>query len=150
MLPSVGCAVADSVRSGAASIHAPLNSRCFESGFNLSRERGRMMQMKYLVVPLALIALALSATGARAQVSTTGSVTVTIEDQDNARVPGVTVTAAATDAVSRRSAVTDAEGNATLDGLAPSALYRITAELSGFKNLVRENILVRSGQTTTL
>src|SRR6185436_444611 len=93
---------------------------------NLSLERGRMMQMKYLALPLALIAFALSATGARAQVSTTGSVVVTIEDQDNARVPGVTVTASATDVVSRRSSVTDAEGNATLDGLVPSALYTIS------------------------
>ena len=51
-----------------------------------------MMQMKYLAVPLALMALALSATGVAAQVATTGSVVVTIEDQDTARVPGVTVT----------------------------------------------------------
>jgi Carboxypeptidase regulatory-like domain len=109
-----------------------------------------MMQTKYLAVPLALLALALTAAGARAQVSTTGTVVVTIEDQDNARVPGVTVTAAASDTVSKRTTVTDAEGNATLDGLAPSALYTITAQLSGFKDLVRENILVRSGQTTTL
>jgi hypothetical protein len=96
------------------------------------------------------MALALTATGARAQVSTTGTVVVTIEDQDNARVPGVTVTAAATDVVSKRTAVTDSEGNATLDGLAPSTLYTITAQLPGFKDLVRDNILVRSGQTTTL
>src|SRR5262245_7505405 len=109
-----------------------------------------MMQMKYLALPLALIALALSATGARAQGSTTGTVVVTVEDQDGARVPGVTVSASATDVVTRRSAVTDAEGNATLDGLVPSALYTITTQLSGFKDLVRENILVRSGQTTTL
>jgi hypothetical protein len=109
-----------------------------------------MMQMKYLALPLALIALALSATGARAQVSTTGAVVVTVEDQDGARVPGVTVTASANDTVTRRSSVTDAEGNATLEGLVPSALYTITTQLSGFKDLVRENILVRSGQTTTL
>jgi hypothetical protein len=96
-----------------------------------------------------LIALSVAAV-ASAQVSTTGTVVVTIEDQDNARVPGVTVTASATDVVSKRMAVTDAEGNATLDGLAPSALYTVSAQLSGFKELVRENILVRSGSTTTL
>src|SRR5262245_61808113 len=100
-----------------------------------------MMQMKYLAVPLALLALALSATGVAAQVATTGSVVVTIEDQDNARVPGLSVAAVATDTISRKTAVTDAEGNATLDGLAPSAIYKITAELSGFQTVIRENIL---------
>src|SRR6185436_6364450 len=113
---------------------------------NKAHERTRMN--KKLSIAL-LIALSVAAV-ASAQVSTTGTVVVTIEDQDNARVPGVTVTASATDVVSKRMAVTDAEGNATLDGLAPSALYTVSAQLSGFKELVRENILVRSGSTTTL
>ena len=108
------------------------------------------MQKKCLPIVLALMALALTATGVAAQVSTTGAVVVTVEDQDNARVPGVTVTAASADTVTRRTAITDGEGNATLEGLAPSERYTITAQLSGFREITRENILVRSGQSINL
>ncbi|MGC4083558.1 MAG: carboxypeptidase-like regulatory domain-containing protein [Vicinamibacterales bacterium] len=85
-----------------------------------------------------------------AQVSTTGTIQVIIEDPQGGRLPGVSVQASATDTVTSRTAVTDAEGVATLEALAPSARYTVKAQLSGFRDLDRADILVRSGQVTTL
>ena len=90
------------------------------------------------------------AVSSAAQVSTTGTIQVVVEDQDGGRVPGATVTAKATDTVTTRTAVTNGEGVATLEALAPSATYQVTTELTGFRTVIRENVLVRSGQTTTL
>jgi hypothetical protein len=100
---------------------------------------------------LALFALAVGFAGpATAQVSTTGTIVVTVQDPDGGRLPGVVVTAKAADSVTTRSAVTNEEGVATLEALAPSALYEISAQLSGFQDQIRPNVLVRSGQTTAL
>jgi hypothetical protein len=90
------------------------------------------------------------ASTATAQVSTTGTIQIVVTDPDGGRLPGVTVTAKAADTVTSRTAVTNAEGAAILEALAPSALYEVTAELQGFRTLNRPNVLVRSGQTTTL
>ena len=100
---------------------------------------------------LALFALAVGVAGpATAQVSQTGTIVVVVQDQDGGRLPGVVVTARAADTVTTRSAVTNEEGVATLEALAPSALYEISAQLSGFQDLIRPNILVRSGQTVSV
>jgi hypothetical protein len=100
---------------------------------------------------LALFALVVGFAGpATAQVSTTGTIVVTVQDPDGGRLPGVVVTAKAADSVTTRSAVTNEEGVATLEALAPSALYEISAQLSGFQDQIRPNVLVRSGQTTAL
>jgi hypothetical protein len=100
---------------------------------------------------LSVLALVLGfAVTSSAQVSTTGTIQVVVEDQDGGRVPGATVTAKASDTVTTRTVVTNEEGVATLEALAPSAAYEVTAELSGFRTVIRPNVLVRSGQTTTL
>jgi hypothetical protein len=100
---------------------------------------------------LALFALAVGiAVPANAQVSTTGTIVVTVQDPDGGRLPGVVVTVKAADTVTTRSTVTNEEGVATLEALAPSALYEISAQLSGFQDQIRPNILVRSGQTTAV
>lgn len=96
-------------------------------------------------------ALLLATTGsALAQVATTGTITVVIQDKDGGRLPGVTVTAEAPDVITKRTVVTDATGTATLEALAPSNQYRVTATLSGFADQALDKILVRSGQTATL
>ena len=68
---------------------------------------------------------------ATAQVSNTGTIQVVITDKDGGRLPGVTVTASAPDTITKRTVVTDAEGVATIEALAPSAQYTVTAELQG-------------------
>ena len=98
-----------------------------------------------------VLALIFAAAGvAHAQVSTTGTIAVTVSDADGGRLPGVSVTAAAPDTITRRTVVTDAEGNAIIEALAPSNQYTVTVELAGFQTLERQKILVRSGQTATL
>jgi hypothetical protein len=100
---------------------------------------------------LALFALTVGIAGpATAQVATTGTIIVIVQDQDGGRLPGVVVTAKAEDTVTTRSAVTNEEGVATLEALAPSAAYEIAAQLSGFQDQIRPKILVRSGQTTSV
>jgi carboxypeptidase family protein len=96
-------------------------------------------------------ALLVAMTGsAFAQVATTGTITVVIQDKDGGRLPGVTVTAESPDAITKRTVVTDATGTATLEALAPSNQYKVTATLSGFADQVLDKILVRSGQTAAL
>ncbi len=87
---------------------------------------------------------------AAAQVATTGTIQVTVEDQDGGRLPGVTVTAKAADTVTQRTAVTDSQGIATLEALAPSTQYIITTQLAGFQDQTSQNVLVRSGQTASV
>ena len=97
------------------------------------------------------LALALAMPGlALAQVSTTGTLRVVIADTDGGRLPGVTVRASAEDTVTARGVATDAEGVATLEFLAPSARYTVTAYLPGFRDITRANVRVSSGQVTTL
>jgi hypothetical protein len=100
----------------------------------------------------AVAALALAAFGspAAAQVTETGTIEIVVQDQAGAAVPGANVVAQAADSVTKREAVTDSEGRALLVGLAPSALYVVTTELSGFRPTRNENVLVRSGQTASL
>lgn len=104
--------------------------------------------MSAIVMALALLAGVAETT--TAQVSTTGTIQVVVQDPDGGRLPGVTVTARANDTVTTRTVVTNEEGVATLEALAPSAQYEITAELAGFRTLNRTGILVRTGQTTSL
>ena len=98
-----------------------------------------------------VVALILTLAGvASAQVSNTGTISVVVSDPDGGRLPGVTVTAAAPDTITKRTVVTDTEGVAVIEALAPSNQYTVTVELAGFQNLERQKILVRSGQTVTL
>lgn len=98
-----------------------------------------------------VMALWLVFTGvASAQVTNTGTIEIVVADADGGRLPGVTVTAAAADTITKRTVVTDGQGVAKLEALAPSAQYTVTVVLQGFKDLTREKILVRSGQTASL
>ena len=99
---------------------------------------------------LSGLALLLGAGLLSAQVVTTGTVTVIVLDSGGARVPGAIVSARAADSVTSRTAETNAQGEAMLVALEPSAAYAVTTEMVGFKTVRNEGILVRSGQTTTL
>ncbi len=105
--------------------------------------------MRRQLIWALLLALG-SARLASAQVSTTGQIAVIVEGQDGSRLPGATVFASSKDGLSKREAVTDSQGEATLSLLVPSAQYVVTSNLTGFNTVKQESILVRSGQTTTL
>ena len=97
----------------------------------------------------AVIVFGLTISG-YAQVSTSGTIEVVVLDSDGRVVPGATVIASASDTISRRTQVTDANGRARLEALVPSTMYAVSVELAGFRPWRNENVLVRSGQVTTL
>src|SRR5215216_956017 len=108
--------------------------------------------MKHIarLTAVALLAIAAVARPATAQVTETGTIEVVVLDQGGLPIPGANVVASAADSVTKRDAVTDADGRALLVGLAPSAQYVVSTELSGFRPTRNENVLVRSGQTVSL
>jgi len=84
---------------------------------------------------------------ALAQVQT-GSILVRAIDQQGAVMPGVTITISSPVLVSgTMTAVTDAGGVYRFPSLVPGT-YSVKTELSGFKTINRENIVVLVGQTT--
>ena len=97
-----------------------------------------------------MLALGFGAGTASAQVVGGGTIQVVILDPNNAPLPGVTVNVSATDVTTKKTGVTDTEGKLTLSALEPSALYIVTAELDKFKMAKFEQVLVRSGQTTSI
>ena len=105
---------------------------------------------KRLFAAFAMVVVAGLPGRAAAQVATFGTIEVIAEDSAQGRLPGVTVTATAADTITRRTAVTDGQGVAVLEALAPSAQYVVTLALPGFQNQTRDAVLVRSGQTASL
>lgn len=88
-------------------------------------------------------------TPASAQVQT-GSILVRVADEQQAPAPGVTVTLASPVLVAgTTTGVTDSGGVIRFPSLSPGT-YTVTAELQGFRTVIRENIVVQVGQTTPL
>ena len=107
------------------------------------------MRMRLRILLMFVLALALT-NAARAQVTSTGTLEVVVTDPDGGVIPGATVVVAATDTISSRTVVTDAEGRVRIEGLQPSANYTVSVELSSFRTAKYERVLVRSGQVTTI
>ncbi len=85
----------------------------------------------------AAVALTLGlATAAHAQ-KTTGDITGSVTDATGGVMPGVNVNAVCTDTGLSRAAVTDSSGGYTIPEL-PVCVYKVTAELQGFKTVARE------------
>ncbi len=85
----------------------------------------------------ALLAAALSlATAAYAQ-KTTGDITGSITDATGGVMPGVGVSAVCADTGLTRTVTTDASGGYTFPEL-PVCVYKVTAELQGFKTVTRD------------
>src|SRR5438477_1320249 len=82
------------------------------------------------------LVLLLAAAPARAQ-RTSGTISGTVMDSTGAVLPGVTVTAVCTDTNLTRSVVSDVQGGFTIPDV-PGCVYRVTAELAGFKTVSRE------------
>jgi outer membrane receptor protein involved in Fe transport len=90
------------------------------------------MKSRWIVIVLLLLA----AIPAMAQ---TGGVTGTVKDQSGAVLPGVNITIVNTGTNAERTAVSDERGDYTVS-LLPIGVYRIQAELPGFKKGIAENI----------
>ncbi|MFL6247981.1 MAG: carboxypeptidase regulatory-like domain-containing protein [Thermoanaerobaculia bacterium] len=104
--------------------------------------------MKRLVILLSVLLIAV--TGPAFAQSTTGTIDVIVTDSSGAPLPGVTVTASASDTNTRRTEVTGADGAARLSSLQPSNRYVVETSLEGFGKAQNTNVLVRSAQTATV
>lgn len=95
---------------------------------------------RFVCVLLALVASSLNASAQDFR----GGITGRILDSQNARMPGVTVTATNVATNVASSTTTNGEGDYQILFLNPGT-YTVTAELSGFKKLSRPGIEVRIG-----
>jgi hypothetical protein len=88
---------------------------------------------------------------ARSAIAQTGQgrLAGTVTDSQGAILPGVTVVASSPALIGTRTTVTEADGKFLFPAL-PSGVYKLTFDLSGFKQFVRENIQVVLGQTISV
>jgi hypothetical protein len=104
-----------------------------------------MAAARYRVVWTCLVlgaALALVAVPPALAQESRGSISGTVKDNSGGALPGVTVTATQKNTNRATSAVTNETGAYTLLYLQPG-VYAVTAELSGFKKTIRDNVEVR-------
>jgi hypothetical protein len=99
-------------------------------------------------VLLAVVLLAFGATPALAQLEP-GRLTGIVLDGQGAVLPGVTVTATSPSLIGKEVAVTEEDGRFLFPSL-PSGTYTLTFELSGFKQIKRENVVLTLGRTFTV
>lgn len=105
--------------------------------------------MKRSVIAFSILALLITAPAVFGQAQR-GTITVTVSSEDGSRLPGATVSAESDETLTRRTAVTDAQGVATLTALAPSRQYVVTVSLDGFNTVRNEGVVVRAGQDAPL
>ena len=99
----------------------------------------------YVGAVLALLAILLLPSAAGAQVAV-GTLLGNVQDDTGGAVPGATITATETRTNISRTAQSNAAGNYTFNNLAPG-VYRVEAELAGFRKFTRENVEVAVNTT---
>jgi hypothetical protein len=94
----------------------------------------------------AVLAFVLAGPGSAAAQAVKGSLVGNIMDQSGLALPGVTVTITEVNTNISYSAVTNESGNYTFSNL-KDGTYRVGAELSGFKRIVRDGVEVPVNST---
>jgi len=79
----------------------------------------------------------------------TGSIAGTVYDSEGSPLPGATVTVSGSSLMGSLSFVTSSAGTFRFPALPPGN-YKLTVELSGFKTIILENVIVNVGKTTTI
>src|SRR5262245_36885835 len=102
--------------------------------------------MKRVCLSLVLFAAMVAAAGAQ---DFRGAITGRVTDESGGALPGVTVTATNVATNVASSTTTGGVGDYNILYLTPGT-YSVSAELSGFKKLVREGIQVRIGDRVGL
>jgi len=105
------------------------------------------MKFKPLASLLALLLVALPL--AYSQSKDTGAIVGTALDEEKAPLPGVTITLSSPQLMGVRTVVTGADGSFRFPALPPGN-YVVTAELSGFTSVRRENIRVSTTVRLTI
>ena len=97
------------------------------------------------VLALALVSAAVVPTFAQGGgASSTGSISGTVSDAQGGVLPGVTVTATSPAQIGQLTVVTNEAGVYRFPSVPPGE-YRLTYELSGFQNVVREGVRITLG-----
>ncbi|MEE8367631.1 MAG: carboxypeptidase-like regulatory domain-containing protein, partial [Thermoanaerobaculia bacterium] len=104
------------------------------------------MRTTLIISTLALLLVTPAAFGQAQR----GSVTVSVTDADNAALPGATVSIESDQTLTRRTAIADAQGQASLLALAPATNYIVTVSLDGFASQTVAAVQIRAGLTQTL
>ena len=99
---------------------------------------------------IAAIALALLAAASLQAQGSHGTIRVIVTDPDGAALPGATVSIEAADSLIKRTVVTGGNGDVVLSAIDPSSQWVISTKLDGFAPARNENVVVTSGQTTTV
>ena len=99
-------------------------------------------------IAASIVLLALGAP-AFAQETTTGSIAGVIEDRSKAVLPGAAITVASPALIGTKTATTNERGEYAIR-LLPPGRYVVTATMSGFADIARQNIEVRVGQTAAV
>lgn len=107
------------------------------------------MQSRVWRVGLFVLLLSLLAAPAALAQEITGNINGRVSDSSGAVIPGVSVTLKSPAIQAERSAITDESGSYRFI-LLPPGTYSVTYELSGFKKLIRERIVVEVGRTATV
>ena len=106
--------------------------------------------MRFLIGFVACVSLVIPGAAFGQMVgATTGAINGKVVDPSDAVLPGVTVTISAPQMQGEQTAVTNADGNYRFPGIPPGT-YRVSYELPGFAQVVREGIRVTLGFTATL
>ena len=105
------------------------------------------MRMHFTSI-VATFALVVGATSATAQIQT-GSISVKAADDQGGLVPGANVTISSPVLPRELTGVTDASGIFQMPGLSVGT-YTVKATLQGFQTVIREDVVVRQGQTSTI
>jgi hypothetical protein len=104
---------------------------------------------KFVRMALALTAVTLLSTSIAGAQIQTGVISVKAVDDQGAVMPGVTVTLTSPVLPKEIAGVTDASGVFQVPGLTPGT-YTVKFTLQGFQTFVREDVVVRQGQTASV
>ncbi|MCC7126930.1 MAG: TonB-dependent receptor [Acidobacteria bacterium] len=96
-----------------------------------------------------LFAFATALPAAAQSTAINGSIEGTVTDEQNAVLPGVTVTVTNLDTGDTRSVITNESGLYRAP-LLPLGNYRVAAELQGFKKFEQSGVTLRAGQTAVI
>jgi hypothetical protein len=94
---------------------------------------------------LGILAAVALLPGLAAAQGTTGSISGTVIDQQRGVLPGVTILVRQIETGAERSQISDEHGRYRVLNLSPGP-YKITAELTGFRSVVRDQLIVAIGK----
>jgi hypothetical protein len=105
--------------------------------------------MRKFTFALGCVTLMLMGTVALAG-SVSGTIQVIVYDKDGGPIKGARVEAETPDSLTKRQGTTNENGEAFLVALDPANNYTVTTIFSGYNGARNDNVLVRSGETTSL